>query len=115
MSEKKMVTREYIEELRAGIAQGNKPARAGEGPVSKKEFIRLMLPDVRNFLKEGYACKEIAAFLGHVTADDLKKAVERDAEEKSPVRKIDVKKADAKKADIKKTDAQKSTQRKAGR
>lgn len=75
----KSITREYVDELVSRIGQGETPKKNTE--ISAKEFVRQMLPHVKNFVAQGYAYKEIADFIGHVSAADLKKAVAKDTSE----------------------------------
>jgi len=75
----KPITAEYAAELCRRIEQGEAPEKNTE--ISSKEFISRMLPHVKKFLAEGYAYKEIAKFLGHASAADLKKAIAKDAVE----------------------------------
>ena len=75
----KPITAEYAAELCQRIEQGGVPEKSTE--ISFKEFISQVLPYVKKFLAEGYTYKEIAKFLGHVSATDLKKALAKDAME----------------------------------
>jgi hypothetical protein len=68
---------DYVQDLCARIEQGETPRK--NDALSPKEFIRQVLPHVKNFLAQGYSYKEIAAFLGHVSHEDLKKAVAKEA------------------------------------
>ncbi len=83
MSHKKAITKAYIVELCDKIKNGEKPGKEDDAFVSRKMFIREMMPHVKAFLAEGYSYKEIAVFLDHVSGDDLKKAVADDAENTS--------------------------------
>jgi hypothetical protein len=76
----KIITAEYVADLCRRIGEGETPKKE----ISLKEFIRQMLPHVKEFLARGYEYKEIAEFLGHVSAADLKKAVAKDAAETRP-------------------------------
>ncbi len=69
----KSVTTEYVDELIGRIKRGETLKKNTE--ISSKEFIKRMLPHVKSFVAEGFEYKEIAEFLGHVSAADLKKAV----------------------------------------
>ena len=86
MSAKK-ITADYVADLHARIERGETPRKIDE--LSSKEFIRQMLPHVKNFLVQGYTYKEIAEFFGHVSSGDLKKIVVKEnfvlAEEKKMV------------------------------
>jgi hypothetical protein len=73
----KTITDQYVADLCRRIAEGEAPRKE----ISLKEFIRQMLPHVKDFLARNYEYKEIAEFLGHVSAADLKKAVAKDAAE----------------------------------
>jgi hypothetical protein len=73
----KNITVEYVEDLCARIEQGEMPRKINA--LARKEFVRQMLPHVKIFLEQGYTYKEIADFLGHISASDLKKAVAKDA------------------------------------
>ncbi|MDR1489582.1 MAG: hypothetical protein LBS65_03720 [Desulfovibrio sp.] len=75
----KVITAEYVAEITGRIEQGEKPRKNTE--ISAKEFIRQMLPHVKNFLAQGFSYKEIAGFLGHVSVADLKKAIVKDTVE----------------------------------
>jgi hypothetical protein len=75
----KVITAEYLAEITGRIEQGEKPRKNTE--ISAKEFTRQMLPHVKNFLAQGFSYKEIAGFLGHVSAADLKKAIGKDTSE----------------------------------
>jgi hypothetical protein len=68
---------DYVKDLCARIEQGEKPQK--NDTLSPKEFIRQVLPHVKIFLAQGYSYKEIAAFLGHISSGDLKKAVAKEA------------------------------------
>lgn len=70
------IAADYVTDLHARIEQGEKPRKINE--LSSKEFIRQMLPHVQKFLAQGYTYKEIAVFLGHISAGDLKKAVAKE-------------------------------------
>jgi hypothetical protein len=78
----KNITAEHIADLCRRIEQGETPKR--NTAISSKEFVRRMLPHVKNFLAQGYAYKEIAEFLGHVSVADLKKAVAWEGAETPP-------------------------------
>ena len=73
----KAISAEYIAGICARIENGETPRKIPE--VSLDDFIRQMLPHVRSFLEQGYSHKEIAEFLGYVSAGALRKAVEKDA------------------------------------
>ena len=73
----KNITVEYAEELRARIEQGEMPRKINA--LSRKEFVRQMLPHVKLFLGQGYTYKEIANLLGYISGGDLKKAVAKDS------------------------------------
>ena len=88
MSHKKAITKAYIVELCDKIKNGEKPGKEDDAFVSRKMFIREMMPHVKAFLAEGYSYKEIAVFLDHVSGDDLKKAVADDAENTKPVENV---------------------------
>lgn len=75
----KMITTEYANELSLRIEQGERPRKTGEDAIAPKDFVQRMLPHIKAFLIQGYTHKEIAKFLGHVSGEDLKKAVEKDA------------------------------------
>jgi len=72
----KIITAEHVANTLKKIEQGEMPKRNTK--ISQKEFAAQMLPHVKRFLAQGYTYKEIADFLGHITASDLKKAVEKD-------------------------------------
>ncbi len=75
MSHKKAITKNYLKELCEKIKRGERPCKEDEDFISRKVFIREMMPHIKSFLSEGYSYKEIAVFLEHVSGDDLKKAV----------------------------------------
>ena len=80
MSHKKAITKNYVTELCEKIKRGERPGKEDEDFISRKMFIREMMPHIKSFLSEGYSYKEIAVFLEHVSGDYLKKAVAEDAE-----------------------------------
>ena len=71
----KIITAEHVANTLKKIEQGEMPKRNTK--ISQKEFAAQMLPHVKRFLAQGYTYKEVADFLGHITASDLKKAVEK--------------------------------------
>jgi|GEM_PF-3153244 len=75
MAAKEIITAEYVAAILNRIAQGETPQK--DTSISPKEFTEQMLPHVKAFLVQGYAFKEIAEFIGHVSASDLKKAVKK--------------------------------------
>ncbi|MDR3177091.1 MAG: hypothetical protein LBU06_11245 [Desulfovibrio sp.] len=86
----KVITAEHVAEITGRIGQGEKPRKNTE--ISAKEFVMQMLPHVKNFLEQGFSYKEIAGFLGHVSASDLKKAIVKDtceAQEKKATKQKD--------------------------
>lgn len=85
----KMISTEYLNELNLRIEQGERPKKTGEDAMTPKEFIQRMLPHIKTFLVQGYTHKEIAKFLGHVSSEDLKKALEKDAAALKKVSKKD--------------------------
>jgi hypothetical protein len=72
----KNITVDYVADLCARIERGEKPRKINN--LSFEEFIRRMLPHVKNFLAQGYTYKEIAEFFGHISSGDLKKAVAKE-------------------------------------
>ena len=72
----KNITLEYVAGLYARMERGETPRKNTD--IAPRDFIRQMLPHVKNFLAQGYTYKEIAEFLGHVSAGDLKKAVAKE-------------------------------------
>jgi len=68
---------DYVADLCTRIEQGETPRKSNA--LAPKEFLRQMLPHAKVFLAQGYTYKEIADFLGHISADDLKKAVAKEA------------------------------------
>jgi hypothetical protein len=85
----KNIPLEYVAGLYARMERGETPRKNTD--IAPRDFIRQMLPHVKNFLAQGYTYKEIAEFLGHVSAGDLKKAVAKEnpapASRKNAVRK----------------------------
>jgi hypothetical protein len=79
MSDKKTLTRDYLKETLEKIQAGDKPHKNPE-EISKKEFLKALLPHLRSFRKDGYSPKEIAVFVGGVSASDIKKALEKGEE-----------------------------------
>jgi hypothetical protein len=71
------ISAEDLAEVCARIERGEKPEKTNE--ISSKDFIGRMLPHVKAFLEQGYTYREIAEFLGHVSAGALRKAVAKDA------------------------------------
>ena len=80
-AKKTTITAEYTVDILNRIAQGETPQK--ETAISPKEFIGQVLPHAKIFLAQGYEYKEVAKFIGHVSASDLRKAVKKSlAEEK---------------------------------
>jgi DNA-binding transcriptional MerR regulator len=76
----KMISKEYLTELNLRIEQGERPKKTGEDAITSKDFLQRMLPHIKTFLAQGYTHKEIAKFMGHVSAEDVKKVLEKDAD-----------------------------------
>ena len=82
----KPITAEYVADLCHRIEQGETPQKNTD--ISRKEFLRQMLPHVENFLAQGYTYKEISTFLGQVSVTDLKKAVAKEDAETARKKKV---------------------------
>ena len=98
----KSIAADYVADLLHRIGQGEMPQKNAE--ISLKEFLKQILPHVKQFLAQGYTYKEIAKFLGQVSVTDLKKAVAKDNTESEIEKKASIRKSPAKKSatDLKK-------------
>jgi len=110
---KPAITQEYVEHLRANIAKGRKPKKT---PIilSRKAFIKEMLPEISSFLAEGYDYKNIAEFLGPVTPEEVRKVVESCAKEEKKKTKTQCSSVKKSAAGSKRTVKKKPATRKSG-
>ena len=102
MTDKKIITPEYLAGLLSKIAQGERPQKVSS--ISQKAFLEQMLPHVKAFLAQDYTYKAIAEFIGHISISDLKKAVKKslaeDKEREKAVKKEQTKTAQKKKKTV---------------